>query len=108
MMRRTVREAEPEQLEEMEDWSFSILEALNANQQLDMLNLLAPKYGIDPETVVRATLELPNFAELNSPVYTHTVVPNLRNLGLLTERTEDQWRALGMLTDSGGATAAAG
>ena len=100
MMRRTVREAEPEQMEEMEDWSFSILEALNANQQLDMLNLLAPKYDIDPESVVRSALNLPNFAELNSPVYTHTVVPNLRNLGLLTERTEGQWRALGMLTDS--------
>ena len=73
-----------------------------------MLNLLAPKYDIDPESVVRSALNLPNFAELNSPVYTHTVVPNLRNLGLLTERTEGQWRALGMLTDSDRATATAG
>jgi hypothetical protein len=29
----------------------------------------------------------------------HTVVPNLRNLGLLTERTRDRWLALGMMTE---------
>ena len=49
MMRRVVREADAEQMDEMEDWAFAILEALNANQQLDMLHLLGPKYGIDPD-----------------------------------------------------------
>jgi hypothetical protein len=29
----------------------------------------------------------------------HTVVPNLKRLGLLTERTEDKWREVGMLLD---------
>jgi hypothetical protein len=42
---------------------------------------------------------LPNFAEVNSLTYMHTVVPNLRNLGLLTDRTESEWRRVGMLTD---------
>ncbi len=99
MMRRVVRDATPEQRAGMEDWSFSILEALNANQQLDMLGLLGPAYGIDPEAVVRMTTALPNFAEVNSLAYMHTVVPNLRGLGLLTERTEGEWRRLGMLSD---------
>jgi hypothetical protein len=99
MMRRVVQDATPEELAEMEDWSFQILEALNANQQLDMLRLLGPKYDIDPEVVVKMVTSLPNFAEVNSLVYMHTVVPNLKNLGLLTERTEDQWRQLGMLVD---------
>ena len=98
-MRRVVKEAEPEQMEEMEDWSFSILEALNANQQLDMLRLLGPKYGVDPENVVKMTVALPNFAEFNSLSFMHTVVPNLRKLGLITERTEPRWKALGMMTD---------
>jgi hypothetical protein len=99
MMRRVVREAEPEQRHEMEDWAFSILEALNANQQLDMLHLLGPKYGIDPEETTKVFLSLPNFAELNSMAYMHTVVPNLRNLGLISERTEEGWRRVGMLVD---------
>jgi hypothetical protein len=97
-MRRVVREAAPEEMHAMEDWAFSILEALNANQQLDMLCALGPRYGLDPEAVVRSTLELPGFAALNSLTYMHTVVPNLRRLGLLTERTRSGWLRLGMMT----------
>jgi hypothetical protein len=99
-MRRIVRDAATDEMEEMEDWAFEILETLNANQQLEMLRLFAPKYGFDPEAVVAMTTQLPNFAELNSPVYTHTVVPNLRNLGLLTDRTESKWRDRGMIYDA--------
>jgi hypothetical protein len=99
MMRRVVCDASREQKAEMEDWAFGILEALNANQQLDMLHLLGPKYGIDPKSVVQLVTALPNFADLNSMPYMHTVVPNLRNLGLLTDRTRDRWLELGMMTE---------
>ena len=98
-MRRVVKEASATEMEEMEDWAFGILEALNANQQLDMLKLLGPRYDIDPEVTTRMVTSLPNFAELNSLIYMHTVVPNLRPLGLLTSRTESRWRELGMLSD---------
>ncbi len=101
-MRRVVAEASPEEMAEMEDWSFNILEALNANQQMDMLKLFGPKYDIDPEMTTQMVTSVPNFAELNSIIYTHTVVPNLRNLGLLTERTEHRWRDLGMISDQKG------
>ena len=99
VMRRVVREAEPEQKAHMEEWAFSVLEALNANQQLDMLRVLGPRYGIDPENVTRMALTMPNFAEFNSLAYMHTVIPNLRGLGLLTERTRDQDLKLGMLLE---------
>ncbi len=102
MMRRVVRDASAEQKAEMEDWAFNILETLNANQQLDMLHLFGPKYGFDPEEVVKMVTALPNFAEINSITFMHTVVPNLRNLGLLTERTEDRWREVGMICDRSG------
>jgi hypothetical protein len=98
-MRRVVKEASATEMEEMEDWAFGILEALNANQQLDMLKLLGPRYGIDPDVTTQMVTSLPNFAELNSLIYMHTVVPNLRGLGLLTSRTESRWRELGMVTD---------
>jgi 1,2-phenylacetyl-CoA epoxidase catalytic subunit len=103
-MRRVVKESSPEQMAEMEDWAFGILEALNANQQLDMLHVLGPKYGLDADVVTEMALGLPNWAELNSQVYMHTVVPNLTRLGLITERTRDDWKRLGMLVEgrSGG------
>jgi len=96
-MRQVVEQSEPEELAEMEDFAFSILEALNANQQLDMLRLLGPKYGLDPESVVQFMLGLPEWPAINSKVYMHTVIPNLRRLGLITERTESDWRRIGVL-----------
>jgi hypothetical protein len=35
----------------------------------------------------------------------HTVIPNLRSLGLITDRTEDHWRKVGMLYDTGASAA---
>lgn len=99
-MRRIVRESSTDHLEEMEDWAFDILETLNANQQLDMLRTFAPKYGYDAGGVVAAALAMPEFAALNSRPYMHTVVPNLRNLGLITERTDSHWKRLGMAYDA--------
>src|SRR5881409_828451 len=96
-MRRTVREAAPEELVEMEDFAFNVLETLNANQQLDMLRELCPKYGLDPNNVVAMLLSQPDWARFNSDVFMHTVVPNLARLGLITERTESRYRACGIL-----------
>jgi hypothetical protein len=96
-MRQVVRESTQQELEDMEDFAFSILEALNANQQLDMLRLIGPKYGLDPDNVVQSTLALPEWPALNSEIFMHTVVPNLKRLGLLTERTEDAYRRCGIV-----------
>jgi hypothetical protein len=96
-MRRVVRDVEPEEKDRMEDWAFGILEAFNANQQLDMLRVLAPKYGLDPVNVALLPRMAPNWSELNSEIFMHTVVPNLLRLGLITERTRPDWQRLGML-----------
>jgi P-aminobenzoate N-oxygenase AurF len=99
-MRRIVQEATPAEMAQMEDFTFEVLEALNANQQLDMLHVLAPRYGLDPEAVVKMVHGAPNWAAFNSEIYMHTVMPNLQRLGLVTERTEARYRAIGVLSDS--------
>ena len=99
-MRRLVEDATPEEMAEFEEFAFEILEALNANQQLDMLHDLAPRYGLDPQAVVSVMQGLPNWAALNSEIYMHTVMPNLIRLGLVTERTEERYRKLGILSDT--------
>ena len=101
-MRRIVRESSEDEMHEMEDWTFGILEALNANQQLDMLRHLAPKYGFEPELIVAGFTKMENFAEINSVPFMHTVIPNLLRLGLITDRTQDHWMRLGMMTDKKG------
>ncbi len=96
-MRRIVRDASAAEMAEMEDWAYNVLETLNANQQLDMLHHLAPKYGFEPELIVQGFTQLENFAELNSEPFMHTVVPNLLNLGLISDRTRDKWISHGMM-----------
>ena len=96
-MRQVVKESSPAELEEMEDFAFSILEALNANQQLDMLRLHGPKFGLDPDNVVQSMLAMPEWPALNSEIFMHTVMPNLKRLNLITERTEPEYRRIGMI-----------
>jgi hypothetical protein len=96
-MRQVVKESSTEELQEMEDFAFSILEALNANQQLDMLRLHGPQYGLDPENVVQSMLSMPEWPALNSEIFMHTVMPNLKRLNLITERTEPEYRRIGMI-----------
>jgi hypothetical protein len=95
--RRMVKESTPEEMAELEDFAFSILETLNANQQFDMLRLFAPKYGFEPEEFVQSMHNLNEWSVINSEPYMHTVMPNLMRLGLITERTEGKYRERGML-----------
>ena len=96
-MRQVVASSSPEEMAEMEDFAFNVLETLNANQQLDMLRMIGPKYGLDPDSVVQTMLALPEWPAINSEVFMHTVIPNLARLGLITERTEDEYRKIGVL-----------
>jgi 1,2-phenylacetyl-CoA epoxidase catalytic subunit len=98
-MRRCVREASEAEMETLEDWTFGILEALNANQQMHMMRTLGPKYGIDADRWIKKVLQLEFWPIMNSGMYMHTVMPNLQRLGLVSERTEGQYRKLGMLSD---------
>jgi len=101
-MRRIVRDASQEEMHEMEDWAFNILETLNANQQLDMLHELGARYDLQPEVIVEGFTKMEQFAQINSAPYMHTVVPNLLRLGLITDRTQEHWMRLGMMTDAKG------
>ncbi len=61
------------------------------------LSCLAVASARSSGIVVMAT-GLENFAEFNSEPYMHTVIPNLVNLGLLTSRTAEHWKRLGMMS----------
>lgn len=96
-MRRLMKDADPALRAELEDFAFHVLETLNANQQLDMLRALAPKYGLDPDAVVYSMQSVEEYPKINSEPYMHTVMPNLMRLGLVSERTEAKYRERDML-----------
>jgi len=95
-MRRVVADAEPEEMADMEDWGFTILEAVQSSLGTEILRTLGPKYGFSVEDVIEPVLESPVYQQLTREIFTHTVVPNLTRLGLITERTDHLWKKAGM------------
>lgn len=98
-MRRVMREVSDDERQRMAEWTLKVMEALNASQNLAMLREIGPKYGLDAEATQMGMLMQPNWAELNSIVFMHTVVPNLVRLGLISEENRERWQQLGMLSD---------
>ncbi len=95
-MRRVVETAAPEEMAEMEDWAYSLLETLQSSLGAHILRELGPQYGINADDFIAPVLEDPNYQKLSCEIFTHTVVPNLSRLGLITERTDHLWKAAGL------------
>ena len=96
-IRRIVKASTPKELAEMEDFAFNILEMLNANQRLAMLRHFGPKYGLDPDNTVQMMHSIEQWGFINSEPLMHTMMPNLKRLGPITERTEQKYRDVGIV-----------
>lgn len=100
-MKMTMESAEtsPELKAELEDWAFGILECLNAGQYHGPLSELGPKYGINASAVTPVLYHSKDAIEAKSLMYTHAVIPHLKKLGLITERTAGKYRDIGLVKD---------
>ncbi len=86
--------------DDLEDWTFEILECLFNSAGKGMTELLGPRYGLDPARLLRGTLRSDGWKMSQMYVYGHTVLPNLKNLGILTERTRPAYVGLGLLPEA--------
>lgn len=50
--------------------------------------------------MAKVVLGLPEFKQINRRPFTHTLIPNLRKLGLISPHNEERWRDVGMRVDS--------
>jgi 1,2-phenylacetyl-CoA epoxidase catalytic subunit len=106
-MRKLTSGLDAHSLDELEDWAFRILEALNANQQMDMLRTVGAAYSIDPDAAAEMAIGTPAWLRGNPRIYMRFVMPNLMRLGLVTHRTKSTYCRLGMLVDEDALGAAA-
>jgi len=97
-MQKTMESADtsPEMKADLEDWAFKILECLNAGQYYGVFSALGPKYGIAPRNFAQMLYSMPDAVQQNSLLYTHAVLPHLKKLGLITDRTAEKYRAIGL------------
>ena len=82
---------------ELEDFAFEALECLFQSSGRSMIQTLAPRYGLDPDRLLKGMVRSPEWRMSQAWVYNHTVLPNLDGLGLLTERTRPAYVELGLL-----------
>ncbi len=85
--------------DDIEDWAFGILECLNAGQYHGPLSELGPKYGISASAISPVLYHSKEAVESKSLMYTHAVIPHLKKIGLITERTADKYKAVGLVKD---------
>lgn len=94
-MRRLLPALTQEEHDEMEDYAYRILECFHRGQLLGQLRDLLPGYGLDPENMAMMMLAEPTFQQKSNEIFNH-MMPNLKNLGLITDRTRAGYAELGL------------
>src|SRR6185436_9150880 len=91
---------------ELEDWAWMCLEVVANGLAMGMLDYVSPRFGLEPEAVASALFSDPGFWDARYNLFNHTVLPNLKKLGLITERTRacyDRFRLLDAAPPNGSA-----
>ncbi|HJZ86121.1 MAG TPA: ferritin-like domain-containing protein [Polyangia bacterium] len=81
-------EAERNQLE---DWTWKCLEVVANGLLIGDVDHVAPRYGLSVDAVAQAVFSSPAFWDARYHLFNHTVLPNLRRLGLITARTRPKY-----------------
>ena len=73
--------------DELEDWTWMCLEVVANGLMQGLFDDVGRTYGLFPDAVAQVVFTAPEFWDGRYHMFNHTVLPNLRKLGLITERT---------------------
>jgi hypothetical protein len=90
-LREELARLPPEERDSLEDWTWMCLEVVANGLLSPMIDELAPRYGLDATAVSQSVFTSPAFWDARYHMFNHTVLPNLRKLGLITERTRGNY-----------------
>jgi hypothetical protein len=96
-MREELQRMSPEDRERLEVWTWKVLEVVANGLMTGTLDYLAAKYRFDPDNVAGMVFSSPQFWDARYHMFNHTVLPNLKRLGIISERTRgyyDQFHLL--------------
>jgi hypothetical protein len=79
--------------EELEDWTWMCLEVVANGLMQGLIDDVAPRYGLAPEPVANMIFRTEAFWDARYHLFNHTVLPNLRKLGLISDRTRANYDA---------------
>jgi hypothetical protein len=90
-MREELKAMTPAERDAVEDWTWKVLEVVANGLIVGLIDWLAPRYGLSAEAVSNAILSSHEFWDGRFHIFNHTVLPNLRKLGIITERTRHNY-----------------
>jgi hypothetical protein len=90
-LREELDRLSPAEHDDLEDWTWMCLEVVANGLLSPMLDELSPRYGLDPTAVAQSVFSSPNFWDARYHMFNHTVLPNLKKLGLITDRTRGHY-----------------
>jgi hypothetical protein len=90
-LRDELAQVSPRERDELEDWTWMCLEVVANGLLASMLDEVAPRHGLDASAVAQAVFTSKAFWDARYHMFNHTVLPNLRKLGLITERTRPNY-----------------
>lgn len=85
---------------ELEDWTWQCLEVVANGLNQGMIAHVSPQFGLDPENISGIICSQPAFWDARYHMFNHTVLPNLRKLGLITERTRANYDTFQLLGEA--------
>jgi hypothetical protein len=77
--------------DDVEDFTWRCLEVVANGLMTGLIDWVAPRYGIAPDAVAGLVFASPPFWDGRYNMFNHTVLPNLRKLGIVTERTRHNY-----------------
>jgi len=77
--------------DQLEDWTWMCLEVVANGLMSSMFDVVAPRHGLDPTAVAQSVFSSQAFWDGRYHMFNHTVLPNLRKLGLITDRTRGNY-----------------
>jgi hypothetical protein len=83
--------------DDIEDWTWKCLEVVANGLMGSFFDEFAPRYGLAPEPVAEAVFTSPGFWDARYHMFNHTVLPNLRKLGIITDRTRGNYDTFRLL-----------
>ena len=83
----------------LEEWTWMCLEVVANGLWSSLFWEIGPRYGLAPEPLARAVYSSSEFWDYRYHLFNHTVLPNLKRLGLITDRTRRNYDTFRLLDD---------
>ena len=83
----------------LEEWTWMCLEVVANGLMSSLFEEIGPRYGLAPKALAQGVFSTREFWDYRYHLFNHTVLPNLRKLGIITEHTRRNYDTFRLLED---------